>query len=171
MPSRFCMTQTTARSVRRSTFRFRVTLSRGLLALAVSYSVLSSGPAGVFAADGELATPELPAKENFHLYLLVGQSNMAGRGKVTEQDKETHPRVLVFNKQGKWAPAVDPLHFDKPGIAGVGLGKSFAVEMGQGASGCGDWPDPFVRWAGRRSAVGSPAATIHRRAPIRGTTR
>ena len=24
----------------------------------------------------------LPAKENFHLYLLVGQSNMAGRGKV-----------------------------------------------------------------------------------------
>lgn len=69
--------------------------------------------------------PKLPAKENFHLFLLVGQSNMAGRGLVEEQDKATLPRVLMLGKDGRWTAAVDPMHFDKPGV-GVGLGRSFA---------------------------------------------
>lgn len=72
-----------------------------------------------------LAQPsELPPKEQFHLFLLVGQSNMAGRGAVEETDRTPHPRVLMLNKAGEWVPAVDPMHFDKP-IAGVGLGKTF----------------------------------------------
>lgn len=74
-----------------------------------------------------LATAEdasLPPKEKFHLFLLVGQSNMAGRGIVEQQDKTPHPRVLMLDKAGKWAPAVDPMHFDKA-VAGVGLGKTF----------------------------------------------
>jgi len=65
-----------------------------------------------------------PAKEQFHLYLLVGQSNMAGRGLVEEQDRTPHARVLTLNKELKWVPAVDPLHWDKPAV-GVGLGKTF----------------------------------------------
>jgi hypothetical protein len=32
--------------------------------------------------------------------------------------------VYALNKEDKWVPAVDPLHWDKP-IAGVGLGRSF----------------------------------------------
>lgn len=71
---------------------------------------------------------QLPSKENFHLFLLVGQSNMAGRGIVEPQDKVPFPRVLMLNKRGEWVPAVDPLHFDKP-AAGVGLGRSFAAEI------------------------------------------
>ncbi len=67
----------------------------------------------------------LPAKENFHLFLLVGQSNMAGRGIVEAQDKAPLPRILMLNKAGEWVPAVDPLHFDKT-AAGVGLGRTFA---------------------------------------------
>ncbi len=66
----------------------------------------------------------LPSKDKFHLFLLVGQSNMAGRGVVEEQDKTPHPRVLMLSKDGKWVPAIDPMHFDKP-AAGVGLGKTF----------------------------------------------
>ncbi len=66
----------------------------------------------------------LPEKAKFHLFLLVGQSNMAGRGVVEEQDKTPHPRVLMLSKDGKWVPAIDPMHFDKP-AAGVGLGKTF----------------------------------------------
>ncbi len=66
----------------------------------------------------------LPSKDKFHLFLLVGQSNMAGRGAVEEQDKTPHPRVLMLSKSGVWVPAVDPMHFDKP-AAGVGLGKTF----------------------------------------------
>lgn len=65
-----------------------------------------------------------PAREKFHLYLLVGQSNMAGRGRVQDQDKVPHPRVVMFTKDQVWAPAIDPLHFDKSS-AGVGLGSTF----------------------------------------------
>lgn len=63
-------------------------------------------------------------KENFHLYLLMGQSNMAGRGKVEAIDTLTHPRVLMLDKQMQWVLAKDPLHYDKP-IAGTGLGLTF----------------------------------------------
>lgn len=70
----------------------------------------------------------LPEKQNFHLFLLIGQSNMAGRGKVSEADKTPHPRVLMLNQAGKWVPAVDPMHFDKP-VAGVGLGRTFGIEI------------------------------------------
>ena len=69
---------------------------------------------------------DLPAKDKFHLYLLVGQSNMAGRGKVTEADRKPHPRVLTMDKAGKWVPAADPIHFDKKSV-GVGLGKTFGI--------------------------------------------
>ncbi len=67
---------------------------------------------------------ELPSKDKFHLFLLVGQSNMAGRGLVADEDKIPHLRVLKLTKEGTWKPAVDPIHFDKP-AAGVGLGKTF----------------------------------------------
>ena len=68
-------------------------------------------------------------KQDFHLFLLVGQSNMAGRGKVTDADKKPQPNVLMLNQQNQWVPAVDPLHFDKPAVVGVGLGRSFAAEI------------------------------------------
>lgn len=67
-------------------------------------------------------------EKDFHLYLLIGQSNMAGRGQVEPQDREIHPRVFMLDKAGKWSPAVDPLHFDKP-IAGVGPGLTFGRIM------------------------------------------
>lgn len=69
-------------------------------------------------------TPALPSKDKLNLFLLVGQSNMAGRGTVEAQDKTPHPRVLMLSKAGEWVPAIDPMHFDKPS-AGVGLGKTF----------------------------------------------
>jgi len=65
-----------------------------------------------------------PAKDKFWLFLLVGQSNMAGRGVVEAQDQTPHPRVLMLSKEGKWVSATDPMHFDKA-AAGVGLGKTF----------------------------------------------
>ena len=45
----------------------------------------------------------LPAADaDFHLYLLIGQSNMAGRGKIELQDKVAVPRVLMLNKANEW---------------------------------------------------------------------
>jgi hypothetical protein len=65
-----------------------------------------------------------PQSAKMQLYLQIGQSNMAGRGKVGEEDKTPHPRVLMLNKKEQWVPAVDPIHFDKS-IAGVGPGLTF----------------------------------------------
>ncbi|MEN2281527.1 sialate O-acetylesterase [Algoriphagus sp. SE2] len=63
-------------------------------------------------------------KENFHLYILMGQSNMAGRGQAEAIDTLTHPRVWMLDSTMNWVLARDPMHFDKP-VAGVGLGLTF----------------------------------------------
>ncbi|MCA9138931.1 MAG: sulfatase-like hydrolase/transferase [Planctomycetales bacterium] len=65
------------------------------------------------------------SRDDFHLFLLAGQSNMAGRGKVEPQDKYPDANILMLDRDGQWLPATDPLHFDKP-IAGVGIGRGFA---------------------------------------------
>lgn len=88
--------------------------------------------AALWSLTAATAAPAaLPSRETFHLFLLVGQSNMAGRGAVTPADRIPHPRVLMLDQAGAWVPAVDPMHFDKPGIAGVGLGRTFAIRMAE----------------------------------------
>jgi hypothetical protein len=79
--------------------------------------------------------PALPPKERFHLFLLVGQSNMAGRGVVTAADKVPNPRVLMLNQAGQWVPAIDPMHFDKPTVVGVGLGRTFGIAVAEATPG------------------------------------
>lgn len=76
-------------------------------------------------ADSEV---QLPKKENFKIVVLAGQSNMAGRGFVQEEDKIPIPRVYMLDKTGNWVPAIDPIHYDKS-AAGVCPGRSFAKEM------------------------------------------
>jgi hypothetical protein len=71
----------------------------------------------------------LSAQNNsYDLYILIGQSNMAGRGKIEAQDTVVHKRVLTLNKNNEWVPAKDPIHFDKK-VAGVGLGRTYGIEM------------------------------------------
>jgi hypothetical protein len=72
---------------------------------------------------------QLPAhKEQLRLYLLIGQSNMAGRGTVEAQDTLPDRRVLRLSPAGRWETAKDPIHFDKA-IAGVGPGLTFGRLM------------------------------------------
>lgn len=68
------------------------------------------------------------APKNMKLFLLIGQSNMAGRGKIEEQDKVTNPDIFMLTKDLKWVIAKDPVHFDK-GAAGVGLCSEFARDV------------------------------------------
>lgn len=76
-----------------------------------------------------LTTFTLPAQEKqYDLYLLIGQSNMAGRGLIEAQDTVVHHRVFTMNKNNEWVQAKDPIHFDKK-VAGVGLGRTFGIEM------------------------------------------
>ena len=63
------------------------------------------------------------------VFLLAGQSNMAGRGAVEARDSIVDLRVLRLGPDMRWAPAVDPLHWDKPAIVGVGPGRSFGLAL------------------------------------------
>ena len=71
-------------------------------------------------------TNKLEVPKDMKLFLLVGQSNMAGRGKIEPSDQVTNPRILMLNKKMEWVLAKDPVHFDKPGMAKVGLCSEFA---------------------------------------------
>ncbi|MGE9269759.1 MAG: sialate O-acetylesterase [Verrucomicrobiales bacterium] len=95
------------------------------------------------AAVGKSAIPTNPGQ--FDLFLLAGQSNMAGFGCVREADRwcrsDFEPRsgIFVLGGQGTlksarprgrvcWRPAAHPLHLNQ-NSAGFGLGLPFAEEL------------------------------------------
>lgn len=82
----------------------------------ISLLVLFMSPVTLPAKDGD---------ERLQIFLLIGQSNMAGRGKIDAAENKSDPRILMMAKDLKWLPAKDPVHFDKP-IAGAGLCLPFA---------------------------------------------
>lgn len=64
------------------------------------------------------------------IYILMGQSNMAGRGPLIAEDSiAQNKKVLMFTQDFKWVAAKNPLHFDKPSVSGVGPGLSFGLAM------------------------------------------
>ena len=66
--------------------------------------------------------------KKYDLYLLVGQSNMAGRGLLEVTDTTVHKRVFSLNAADQFVPAKEPLHFDKKG-RGTGPGLAFGKVM------------------------------------------
>ena len=68
------------------------------------------------------------AEKPYDLYLLVGQSNMSGRGHLTAENRISDPRVFSFGRDWTFAPAVEPLHWEKK-ACGAGLGMTFAIDM------------------------------------------
>jgi hypothetical protein len=71
----------------------------------------------------------LPAKDDFQIYLLMGQSNMVGRDTRFNALPVSDPRVLALDSEDHWVVAKDPIHTDKNIAPGVGPGLSFALEM------------------------------------------
>lgn len=99
------------------------------LAFVVLFSMSMPGTHG---AEGVSVNPTIAQPpEGMQLFLLIGQSNMAGRGRVEPRDKISHPRIFMLTKELAWSPATDPLHFDKPKVVGVGLGSSFARTLAE----------------------------------------
>ena len=67
--------------------------------------------------------------------LLIGQSNMAGRGDFGEVPAIEHPRCLMM-RNGRWIPMSEPINpdraiFDAPFHSGIGLSASFAEAMAE----------------------------------------
>ena len=69
------------------------------------------------------------AQGDMDLYLLIGQSNMAGRGVLTDSNRVSADGIFKLDADGEWQAAEEPIHFDKPSIAGAGLAASFARAM------------------------------------------
>ena len=81
-----------------------------------------------FAEDKGSNQAQLPPKKKLHIYLLMGQSNMVGRGAIDDEDKQTNPRVLSFTRSNVWQVATEPLHAGSS-AAGVGPGLTFGKRM------------------------------------------
>jgi len=75
------------------------------------------GPAGSNAAENA------PAPGELQLFLLIGQSNMSGRGAIEPPDREVIPGVSTLDKDLAWVPAIDPIQLEK--ISGVSMGRTF----------------------------------------------
>src|SRR6478609_11713022 len=63
---------------------------------------------------------KMPNKSKVWVFLLAGQSNMAGRGVVEPQDTVTSSHVLTINRKNEIILAKNPLHFYSPEMDGTG---------------------------------------------------
>lgn len=57
--------------------------------------------------------------------LMIGQSNMAGRGFINEVPMICNERIQML-RNGMWQIMAEPINYDRP-VAGVGLAGSFAA--------------------------------------------
>jgi len=100
------------------------------------------------------STVKLPAKDKLKIYLMMGQSNMAGRGVPEKEDLTSHPRVLMFTKSNQWEIAVEPITRGEKGKnPGVGPGLAFGKAMAEANPGiviglvpCAVGGTPLKRW-------------------------
>src|SRR5690349_5406123 len=70
-----------------------------------------------------------PGKEKLWVFVMAGQSNMAGRGQVEPQDTVPSQRLLTINAGGQLILAKEPLHFYEPSLTGLDCGYSFGKTL------------------------------------------
>jgi len=71
----------------------------------------------------------LPPKKDVWIFIMAGQSNMAGRGVVEPPDTLSNSRILTINRDNEIIIAKEPLHFYEPNLTGLDCGVSFAREL------------------------------------------
>lgn len=85
-----------------------------------------------------------------HSFLLIGQSNMAGRGCLTEVHEIDTTRIKVL-RNGRWQPMFRPINPDRS-VSGVNLAESFAeayakkYEVDVGLICCADGGTNLEQW-------------------------
>ncbi|WP_372774229.1 sialate O-acetylesterase [Mangrovibacterium sp.] len=72
---------------------------------------------------------DVPTKNDVWVFMMAGQSNMAGRGFVEPQDTIPSERILTINKSNEIIVAKEPLNFYEPGMNGLDCGVSFAKKL------------------------------------------
>ncbi|MCW3807114.1 sialate O-acetylesterase [Plebeiibacterium marinum] len=77
----------------------------------------------------EIKAIDIPDKSKVWVFILAGQSNMAGRGLVEAQDTVPNNRILTINSNNGVIVAKEPIHFYTPDYKGLGCGLSFAKNL------------------------------------------
>lgn len=72
---------------------------------------------------------QMPKYDNLHIFIMAGQSNMAGRAHVEPCDTIPNRRIITIDKDLNWIYAKEPLHFYEPNVAGLDCGMSFASHL------------------------------------------
>ena len=102
----------------------------GLIPIMKKMTILLAMVVAVACSRAEGGDWDIPSeKEKFHVFILMGQSNMAGGipGKeLTKEDKTPVPHI-VLRRGRAWIPAAHPLHLGGK-KNGFGLGLPFAEE-------------------------------------------
>ncbi|AMR27554.1 hypothetical protein A0257_10900 [Hymenobacter psoromatis] len=92
----------------------------------------------LFTTRGTIAPPPV-AKSKFDIYLLIGQSNMAGRAEISAADRDSLQNVLLFtgtswekatNPLNKYSTVREALNIQLLG-PGYTFGRKLAARMGQ----------------------------------------
>lgn len=78
-------------------------MKRSVPAAISTIAILLSLCASTIIADDHSEKPDL-------VFLLIGQSNMAGRAALEEGDEQPIGNVLLLDDKGKWIPATNPLN-------------------------------------------------------------
>lgn len=68
-------------------------------------------------------------KEKIWIFIMAGQSNMAGRALIEPQDTLTNSRIFTLGANNTWQAAQEPLHYYEPKLTGLDCGMSFANEL------------------------------------------
>jgi hypothetical protein len=71
--------------------------------------MLETGPVG-YVSDEELANQYSGPSDKLHIYLLIGQSNMAGRAPIPDEDKGPMEGCYLLDHDNRWLPASNPLN-------------------------------------------------------------
>lgn len=86
-----------------------------------------------------------------HSFLLIGQSNMAGRGRIGEVEPIKNNKIYVL-RNGRWQNMFVPVNFDRP-FSGINLAESFADEYSKshdvkvGLIPCADGGTTLEQWS------------------------
>lgn len=108
-------------------------MNRSILLLAVSllfsFEQKETDPRTHNFPKQELKLKSVPQKNNVWVFLMAGQSNMAGRGQVEPMDTMPDNRILSINKAGDLIIAKEPLHFYEPARTGLDCGLSFGKAL------------------------------------------
>ena len=81
-----------------------------------------------------ISVPGFAKRPAYDVYLLIGQSNMAGRGEILESDRAPVEGVRMLGANDEIIPACEPLNLystirKDPGMQGYNLGDSFARKL------------------------------------------